>query len=162
MDMQINSAGSADSKSDLKVNQRAIMKNEVKIDIPDRVYFRIGDVADLVGVKPYVLRYWETEFPVINPSKSTTGQRVYRRSDVETLALIKHLLYNERYSIEGARRRIRELRKAGELRAAKKERVEGTQESSAPMSSQKLFQMRKIVRELEAVAQTPSREIFKY
>ena len=88
--------------------------------IPDRLYFRIGDVAELLGVKPYVLRYWETEFPIISPQKSTTGQRVYRRGDVETLVLIKHLLYKEKYSIEGRapqdsraaeRRRTQELEK---------------------------------------------------
>src|SRR6185295_8266192 len=89
--------------------------------IPDRLYFRIGDVADLVGVKPYVLRYWETEFPMISPQKSASGQRVYRRSDVETVLLIKHLLYEERYSIDGARKRLRELRKDGGLKAFKQE-----------------------------------------
>jgi DNA-binding transcriptional MerR regulator len=89
--------------------------------IPDRLYFRIGDVADLVGVKPYVLRYWETEFPMISPQKSASGQRVYRKSDVDTVLLIKHLLYEERYSIDGARKRLRELRKDGVLKAFKAE-----------------------------------------
>ena len=88
--------------------------------IPDRLYFRIGDVAELIGVKPYVLRYWESEFPMISPEKSASGQRVYRRADVETVMLIKQLLYTERYSIEGARKRISELRKQGELKLAKK------------------------------------------
>jgi DNA-binding transcriptional MerR regulator len=88
--------------------------------IPDRLYFRIGDVAELIGVKPYVLRYWESEFPMISPEKSPSGQRVYRRTDVETVMLIKQLLYTERYSIEGARKRISELRKHGELKLAKK------------------------------------------
>jgi len=82
-----------------------------QVEIPDRLYFRIGDVAEIIGVKPYVLRYWETEFAVVSPQKSTTGQRVYRRVDVENLLLIKHLLYEQRFSIEGARRRLRELRK---------------------------------------------------
>src|ERR1700733_14833541 len=81
-----------------------------KVKIPDRLYFRIGDVAELIGVKPYVLRYWETEFPMISPQKSDSGQRVYRRADVETVMMIKKLLYQERYSIEGARKRIKELR----------------------------------------------------
>ena len=100
-----------------------------KIQIPDRLYFRIGDVAELLGVKPYVLRYWETEFPVITPQKSPTGQRVYRRSDVETLVMIKHLLYEDRYSIEGARKKIKELRKEGELREFKTEAVSASVES---------------------------------
>lgn len=94
-----------------------------KVKIPERVYFRIGDVSSLIGVKPYVLRYWETEFPIISPQKSNTGQRVYRRTDVQTLFMIKHLLYEERYSIEGARKRINDLRKEGELKGFKQEKV---------------------------------------
>lgn len=90
-----------------------------KVQIPDRLFFRIGDVSELLDVKPHVLRYWESEFSVVTPSKSNSGQRVYRRSDVETLVMIKRLLHEERYSIEGARRRIRELRKEGELKAFK-------------------------------------------
>jgi DNA-binding transcriptional MerR regulator len=95
------------------------------VQIPERLYFRIGDVAELVGVKPYVLRYWETEFPIVAPTKSGTGQRVYRRTDVENLLLIKHLLYQERYSIEGAKKRIRELRKEGELKAFREQTLGG-------------------------------------
>ena len=87
--------------------------------IPNRLYFRIGDVSELLGVKPYVLRYWETEFSILHPTKSKTGQRVYQRKDVENLILIKHLLYSERYSIEGARKRILELRKEGGLKEVK-------------------------------------------
>ncbi len=98
--------------------------------IPDKLYFRIGDVAELVGVKPYVLRYWETEFSVVAPQKTTTGQRVYRRSDVESLLMIKHLLYTERYSIEGAKRRIRELRKDGSLKKFKQSLVTLTPDTS--------------------------------
>src|SRR3989344_2222168 len=97
----------------------------LKQDIPERLFFRIGDVADLLEVKPYVLRYWETEFPFLSPNKSQSGQRIYRRVDVETLALIKHLLYHERYSIEGARKRDRELRREGEHQAAKKQATQG-------------------------------------
>jgi len=93
--------------------------SEQKVQIPDRMYFRIGDVAELLHVKPYVLRYWETEFPMVSPQKSNSGQRVYRRSDVENLVVIRHLLYEERYSIEGARKRLKELRKDGELKAVK-------------------------------------------
>lgn len=99
------------------------MTTTSKIQIPDRLYFRIGDVAELIGVKPYVLRYWESEFPMINPQKSSSGQRVYRRSDVETVLMIKHLLYEERYSVEGAKKRIKELRKEGELKEYKEETV---------------------------------------
>jgi len=75
-------------------------------EIPDKLYFRIGEVSALVGVEPYVLRYWETEFPVLSPKKSGTGHRLYRRKDVELLLQIKHLLYSERYTIEGARQAL--------------------------------------------------------
>ncbi len=72
-------------------------------DIPDKLYFRIGEVSALLGVEPYVLRYWETEFPSLSPKKSGTGHRLYRRKDVELLLRIKHLLYEKRFTIEGAR-----------------------------------------------------------
>src|ERR1035441_1906155 len=75
-------------------------------DIPDKLYFKIGEVSDLLGVEPYVLRFWETEFPVLQPKKSGTGQRLYRRKDVELLLRIKHLLYEKRYTIEGARQSL--------------------------------------------------------
>ena len=77
-----------------------------KQEIPDKLYFRIGDVSHLAGVKPYVLRYWETEFPAIAPRKSGTGHRLYRRKDVELILEIKHLLYEKRFTIEGARKAI--------------------------------------------------------
>jgi DNA-binding transcriptional MerR regulator len=74
--------------------------------IPDKLYFRIGEVSRLVGVKPYVLRYWETEFSVIAPKKSGTGHRLFRRKDVETILEIKRLLYEKRFTIEGARKAL--------------------------------------------------------
>jgi DNA-binding transcriptional MerR regulator len=73
------------------------------IEIPDKLYFRIGEVSTLLGVEPYVLRYWETEFPSLSPKKSGTGHRLYRRKDVELLLRIKQLLYEKRYTIQGAR-----------------------------------------------------------
>lgn len=91
--------------------------------IPDRMYFRIGDVAEIAGVQPYVLRFWEKEFDFLAPIKNAAGQRLYRKGDVESVLLIKRLLYLERYSIEGARKRIKELRKQGGLGEAKRERV---------------------------------------
>src|SRR5499427_6348555 len=72
-------------------------------EIPDKLYFRIGEVSKLLGVEPYVLRYWETVFPSLAPKKSGTGHRLYRRKDVELLLRIKNLLYEKRYTIEGAR-----------------------------------------------------------
>ena len=77
-----------------------------KPEIPDKLYFRIGDVSRLAAIKPYVLRYWETEFSAISPKKSGTGQRLYRRKDVELILEIKHLLYEKRFTIEGARKAI--------------------------------------------------------
>src|ERR1700756_2150111 len=71
--------------------------------IPDKLYFRIGDVAKLCGVEAYVLRFWETEFPQLKPNKSGTGQRLYRKRDVELALRIKRLLYSEGYTIAGAR-----------------------------------------------------------
>jgi DNA-binding transcriptional MerR regulator len=75
-------------------------------EIPDKLYFRIGEVAKLAGIKAYVLRFWETEFPSLDPKKSGTGQRLYRRKDVELVLEIKRLLYEKRYTIEGARKSL--------------------------------------------------------
>ena len=77
--------------------------------IPDKLYFKIGEVAEITGVKPYVLRYWESEFKMVNPSKSRSRQRLYRKSDVELIFRIKELLYEERYTINGARKKLKEL-----------------------------------------------------
>jgi DNA-binding transcriptional MerR regulator len=73
-------------------------------EIPDKLYFRIGEVARLAGIKPYVLRFWETEFSSLGPKKSGTGHRLYRRKDVELVLEIKRLLYEQRFTIEGARK----------------------------------------------------------
>lgn len=73
-------------------------------EIPDKLYFRIGEVSRLAGIKPYVLRFWETEFRGIGPKKSGTGHRLYRRKDVELVLEIKRLLYEKRFTIEGARK----------------------------------------------------------
>jgi DNA-binding transcriptional MerR regulator len=79
--------------------------------LPDKLYFKIGEVADIVGVKPYVLRYWESEFSVIKPAKTRFKHRLYRRKDVETLLQIKRLLHEQRFTIEGARKRLKSLQK---------------------------------------------------
>ena len=78
-------------------------------ELPDKLYFKIGEAAKIVGVKPYVLRYWETEFSVIRPGKTRSHHRLYRRRDVEALLEIKRLLHNERYTIEGAKRRLKSI-----------------------------------------------------
>ena len=79
--------------------------------IPDKMAFKIGEVADIVGVKAYVLRYWETEFEQLKPKKSKHNQRMYERRDVEALLMIKKLLYRDRFSIEGAKAALRRLKK---------------------------------------------------
>jgi DNA-binding transcriptional MerR regulator len=74
--------------------------------IPDRLYFKIGDVARICGVETYVLRFWETQFPQLKPNKSGTGQRLYRRNDVELALKIKHLVHTEGYTLSGARQSL--------------------------------------------------------
>ena len=73
---------------------------------PDKLFYKIGEVSRLVGVESYVLRYWETEFPFLNPRKSKTGQRIYAKNDVDLIKKIKHLLYEEKYTIDGVRRKL--------------------------------------------------------
>jgi len=88
-------------------------------EIPDKLYFKIGEVSELLGVEPYVLRYWETEFTVLSPKKSGTGHRLYRRKDVELLLRIKHLLRDKRFTIEGARQTLQAEAKAPKPRVVK-------------------------------------------
>lgn len=85
-----------------------------KLEIPDKLFFRIGEVSKLLGVEPYVLRFWESEFPGLSPKKSDTGQRLFRRKDVELLLHIKHLLREKRYTIEGARQSLLERKTRSE------------------------------------------------
>jgi len=80
-----------------------------KPQLPDKLYFKIGEVADIAGVKPYVLRYWETEFSILRPGKTRAKHRLYRRRDVEMVLEIKRLLHQERYTIEGAKKRLKSL-----------------------------------------------------
>ena len=75
-------------------------------EIPDRLFFKISDVCRIVGVEPYVLRFWETEFPGLAPQKSKTGHRVYKRKDVENVLRVKELLYDRGFTIAGARRQL--------------------------------------------------------
>src|SRR5579862_7604397 len=88
-------------------------------EIPDKLYFKIGGVSDLLGVEPYVLRYWETEFAALSPKKSGTGHRLYRRKDVELLLRIKHLLYDRKFTIEGARQTLQQEARGPKARAVK-------------------------------------------
>lgn len=84
--------------------------------IPVREFFSIGDVCELTQLKPHVLRYWESQFRFLHPAKNRSGNRVYQRREVELITLVKQLLYVEKYTIDGARQRIDEYRRAGELK----------------------------------------------
>lgn len=79
------------------------------LNIPDQPYFRIGQVAELLGVETHVLRFWESEFPQIKPTRAPSGRRIFHRHDVQILALVQHLLHREGYTIAGARRRLEEM-----------------------------------------------------
>ena len=79
--------------------------------IPERLYFKIGEVSKITKVKPYILRYWESEFKIVNPVKSKGRQRVYKKTDVELIQYIKKLLHEEKYTLEGAKKKIKEFKK---------------------------------------------------
>ena len=98
--------------------------------MPAKLYFRIGEVAKLTGLKQHVLRYWETEFASVAPKKMGSNHRMYRRKDVEYLLEIKHLLYEKRFTIEGARKHLEAKPKAG---AKTSKRSSGGVVSSQPM-----------------------------
>ena len=92
--------------------------------IAKKVYYSMGEVCDLTGLKPHVLRYWETQFNVLNPTKNRAGNRVYRSKDIEIILLVKHLLYEKKYTIEGANNRLVEMRRAGELEEERQDVLE--------------------------------------
>ena len=85
---------------------------------PVQEFFSIGEVCQLTDLKPHVLRYWESQFRFLSPAKNRSGNRVYQRREIELILLVKHLLYTEKYTIEGARQKVDEQRKSGELRTA--------------------------------------------
>jgi DNA-binding transcriptional MerR regulator len=126
-------------------NSRQVRDSSNGMLIPDKLYFRIGEVSELANTKPYVLRYWETEFPSLKPTKSATGHRLYRRPDVEMVLQIRRLLYQEGFTIEGARKYL----------AGKSESVV----ESKPASSSKLSdtQINAIKRELRGILTIVSR-----
>ena len=83
---------------------------------PVQEFFSIGEVCELTDLKPHVLRYWESQFKFLNPAKNRSGNRVYQRREIELILLVKHLLYTEKYTLDGARQKVDEHRKGGELR----------------------------------------------
>jgi DNA-binding transcriptional MerR regulator len=88
--------------------------------VAPKEYYSISEVCDLVGLRPHVLRYWETQFPLLNPSKNRSGNRVYQRKEIKLILFVKQLLYEEKYTVEGAKQRLEQLRKGGELQSATK------------------------------------------
>jgi DNA-binding transcriptional MerR regulator len=122
-------------------------------EIPDKLYFRIGDVARLAGIKPYVLRFWETEFPGLGPKKSGSGHRLFRRKDVELVLEIKRLLYEQRFTIEGARKFLEERAKPQAVPAASKRSRPGQQKKQADLFAPDPAPMiEEIRKELRAIA----------
>jgi len=108
--------------------------------LPEKIYFKIGEVSEIVGVEPYVLRYWETEFDLLKPSKAPSKHRLYKKRDVELLLDIKRLLYTEGFTIEGARKKLKESKK------------EERDQLKLPLSEQKYKSaLIKLKRELESL-----------
>ena len=91
---------------------------------PVQEFFSIGDVCELTELKPHVLRYWESQFRFLSPAKNRSGNRVYQRREIELVMLVKQLLYTEKYTIDGARRKLDEFRKGGGVRAAARSGLE--------------------------------------
>jgi DNA-binding transcriptional MerR regulator len=91
---------------------------------PIQEFYSIGEVCGLTDLKPHVLRYWESQFRFLNPAKNRSGNRVYKAREVELIMLVKHLLYSEKYTIEGARQRIDQYRRSGELKPAARAALE--------------------------------------
>ena len=77
-------------------------------ELPNKLYFRVGEVSDILNVPAYVLRFWETEFKRISPKRTSSGQRLYRKSDIELIRRIKHLLYEKKFTIEGAKQQLKQ------------------------------------------------------
>ena len=117
-------------------------------EIPNKLYFRIGEVSLLTGVKSYVLRYWESEFPTLSPKKSGTNHRLYRRKDVETVLEIKRLLYEKRYTIEGARNLLESKGRKDQGRSKGALNVPSAQGELFGVSNIAVGQMRQELREI--------------
>jgi DNA-binding transcriptional MerR regulator len=111
-----------------------MVMGQAAVMIPEKIYFKIGEVCEIVGVQAHVLRYWETEFPMLSPQKNRSGQRSYRRRDVEISLRIKQLLYDEMFTIAGARKKLQlEMREAPKLKIVHPEPAEeSTRTSETP------------------------------
>lgn len=121
------------------------------VQIPDRLYFRIGDVCQLAGLKAHVLRYWESEFPPLSPKKSGSNQRLYRRKDVELVLELKRLLYDQKFTIQGAREHLQK-RKLSARHASAAAHVAAAQGTLFDQRPEWLAQARQVRNELLAIA----------
>lgn len=92
--------------------------------VPRQEFYSIGEVCTLTDLKPHVLRYWESQFRFLNPAKNRSGNRVYKAREVELIMLVKHLLYTEKFTIDGARQRMDHFRRSGELRVAARQAIQ--------------------------------------
>jgi DNA-binding transcriptional MerR regulator len=124
-----------------------------KTEIPDKLYFRIGEVARLCSVAPYVLRFWESEFSQLKPNKSGTGQRLYRRRDVEMALRVKRLLYDEGYTIAGARQAIQAETRS--KRSGQPELPLPQQQQQVQRTEARLHKVRKELREILSLLSVP-------
>ena len=100
------------------------MQMDMDEPIAKRAYYSIGQVCELTGLKPHVLRYWETQFEPLHPTKNRAGNRVFRPKEVELILVVKHLLYERKFTIDGARQRLLEMRKSGESLTVRRDAVD--------------------------------------
>ncbi|MGH7578343.1 MAG: MerR family transcriptional regulator [Longimicrobiales bacterium] len=115
--------------------------------IAPKEYYSISEVCDLVGLKPHVLRYWESQFTALNPSKNLSGNRVYQRKEIRLILLVKHLLYDEKYTVEGARAKLERLRRGAQLGEA----------AGRTLEPQLIRLLRQDLDELKAILTPPTR-----
>jgi DNA-binding transcriptional MerR regulator len=136
------------------------------VAIPEKLFFKIGEVCDLTGVQAHVLRYWESEFPMLSPQKNRAGQRTYRKRDVEIALRIKELLYDDQYTIAGAKKRLAtELRGASKLKVVTPEMSAASQpvqpapvavsQPAPPTVAQHFAEAQAVAQEAQAIASRP-------
>jgi DNA-binding transcriptional MerR regulator len=123
------------------------------IAIPEKQYFKIGEVSEILDVEPYVLRYWESEFKILKPTRTRARQRLYHKKDLELLMEIKHLLYDEKFTIAGAKKRLQEMKKqaAAEKKAKKvgRKKVESEVAQANPAVSNEDVDYKEILRDIK-------------
>jgi DNA-binding transcriptional MerR regulator len=119
-------------------------KKKQKLPLPDKLFYKIGEVSQITGVESYVLRYWETEFPFLKPRKNKSGQRVYVKKDLDLILQLKKMLYQERYTIEGVRKKLSE----GSFRVSEPQMASDAQVDSAQSHVKTIELVKKRLREI--------------